>query len=61
MSISICCKELGMDCNFVVEGNTKEVVVESLMRHVQTEHTDEWFDIEEIYQAACSVIEKKTA
>jgi predicted small metal-binding protein len=61
MSISIGCDELGMDCNFVTEGETEEVVMESLMRHVHAEHTDDWFQIEEIYQAACSVIGEKAA
>jgi len=61
VSISISCKELGMDCLFVQEGETGEVAIESLMRHVQTEHTDDWFEIEEIYQAACSVIREKAA
>jgi hypothetical protein len=31
------------------------------MRHVQTEHTEDWFEIEEIYQAACSVVRAKAA
>ncbi len=61
MSISIRCEELGMDCHIVTEGETGEVVLESLMRHVQTEHTEDWFEIEEIYQAACSVIREKAA
>jgi predicted small metal-binding protein len=61
MSISISCKELGMDCNFVKEGETREVVIESLMHHVHTEHAEDWFEIEEIYQAACSVIREKAA
>ncbi len=61
MSISIGCKELGMDCRFMTEGETGEVVIELLMRHVQTEHTEDWFEIEEIYQAACSVVRAKAA
>ncbi|MGE5284647.1 MAG: DUF1059 domain-containing protein [Actinomycetota bacterium] len=55
MQSSISCKELGFDCNFVIEGETGESTIESIMRHVQTEHTEDWFEIEEIYQAACSV------
>jgi predicted small metal-binding protein len=61
MSISIRCEELGMDCHFVTEGETEEVVIGSLMRHVHAEHTDDWFETEEIYQAACSVIREKAA
>jgi len=61
MLTSISCKELGIDCNVVIEGETGEIVIESLMRHVQTEHTDDWFEIEEIYQAARSVAKAKAA
>lgn len=61
MPIWISCKELGMDCNFVKEGETGEIVIESLMRHLQTEHAEDWFEIEEIYQSACSVVRAKAA
>lgn len=61
MHTSISCKELGLDCNVVVEGDSGESIIESLMRHVQTEHTDDWFEMEEIYQAACSVARAKAA
>ena len=61
MQTTISCKELGIDCNVVIEGETGEIVIESLMRHVQTEHTDDWFEIEEIYQAARSVAKAKAA
>jgi predicted small metal-binding protein len=61
MPLSISCKELGIACNFVIEGETGEVVIESLMHHVQTEHTEDWFEIEEIYQTACSVVQAKAA
>jgi len=61
MSILISCKEVGMDCNFVTEGETGQVAMDSLMRHVQAEHTGDWFEIEEIYQAAHEVIRKKAA
>ena len=61
MLTSISCKELGIECNFIIEGETGEIIIESLMRHVQTEHTDDWFEIEEIYQAACSVAKEKAA
>jgi predicted small metal-binding protein len=61
MNTSIGCKELGMECDFVIEGKTGESVVESLMRHVKEEHTDDWFETEEIYQAACSVVREKAA
>lgn len=61
MAISIGCKELGMDCNFVTEGETGEMVIDSFMRHLQAKHTEDWFEIEETYQAVCSVVRSKAA
>lgn len=61
MSISISCRELGMDCHFVKEGDTGEEVIDSLLRHVHTEHSGDWFEVEEIFQAACAVIREKAA
>ena len=61
MPISISCKELEMDCNFVTEGETGQEAMEALMRHVHTEHADDWFEIEEISQAAYAVIRRKAA
>ncbi len=61
MNTSISCKEMGIDCDFVIEGKTGESVVESLMRHVKKEHTDDWFELEEIYQAARSAAREKAA
>ena len=61
MDTTISCKELGIDCNFIIEGEMGEIVIESLIRHVKEEHTDDWFEIEEIYQAAWSVARAKAA
>ena len=61
MNTSIGCRELGIDCDFVVEGNTGDIVIEGLIRHVKEDHTDDWFEVEEIYQAACSVARAKAA
>ena len=61
MSMLIGCKDLGMDCRFMTEGETGEVAIESLMRHVQAEHTEDWFEIEEIHQAAWKVVRAKAA
>jgi predicted small metal-binding protein len=57
----ISCRELGIDCRFETEGETGEVVIELLMRHVQSEHAEDWFEIEEIHQAAWSVVREKAA
>ena len=61
MTVSISCKELGLDCVFVTNGDTGEVAIDSLMRHAQTEHSEDWFEIEEIYQAACKVLRERAA
>ena len=61
MSVSINCKEMGIECRFVAEAETGDGAIELLMRHVHEEHGDDWFEIEEIYQAACQVIRRKVA
>ena len=62
MAISIGCKELGMDCPFKTIGETKEGVLDSVMRHMRMEHkekVEDWFEIEELYQAVCKAIYEK--
>ena len=61
MTISIGCRELGIDCYFVTDGETMEGAIESLMRHVQMEHDEDWFEIEDIYESACQVIRKRAS
>lgn len=61
MPFSICCKDLGVHCDFVAEGDTGQIVLDSLMRHVQAEHTDDWYEIEEIHQAARPLVREKAA
>ncbi len=61
MPISISCRELGMDCYFVCEGETEAAVIESLVSHLQADHDEEWFEIEEFYETACAVIRAKAA
>jgi predicted small metal-binding protein len=60
MDASIGCKELGIVCDYIIVGETGEII-EAIIRHVKEEHTDDWFEIEEIYQAACSVARAKAA
>ena len=61
MPISISCRELGMECFFVCEGETEADVVQSLVGHLHAEHDEDWFRIEEIYEAARAVIRGKAA
>lgn len=64
MPISIRCKELGMDCPFETKGETEEAVLDSVMCHMHKDHKEkvgDWFEIEEIYQAALKAIRDKAA
>lgn len=61
MRHSVSCKELGMDCPFVVEAETGEEVIDLLMRHVHAEHGDDWFEIEEMHQAAWTALGRTAA
>ncbi len=69
MSTSINCKELGINCDFVTQmysdnvtqQEAEEFVIDSFMRHVHTDHPEDWFEIEEIYHAACKAIREKAA
>ncbi len=61
MPISISCRELGMDCHFVCEGETEAAVIESLVSHLQEDHDGEWFAIEEFYETARAVVRSKAA
>lgn len=61
MYTSIGCRELGMDCDFEVHGETEYDLIDSLMRHVNAVHAEDWFETEEIYKAATSKIREKAA
>jgi len=62
MAISIGCRDLGIDCPFEAIGETKEGILDLVMRHVRMDHKDkivDWSEIEEIYQAVGKTIYKK--
>ena len=61
MALSIRCRELGIACDFLTTGETGEAAIHSLMRHVEIAHAEDWFEIEEIYQAARQLIREKAA
>ena len=61
MALSIRCRELGIACDFLTSGETGEAAIDSLMRHVEKAHAEDWFEIEEIYQVACQIIRVKAA
>ncbi len=61
MPISISCRELGINCHFVCEGETETAVMESFVSHLQEDHDGEWFEIEELYETARVVVRSKAA
>ncbi len=61
MTISIGCRDLGMDCAFVAEAENEDALLELLMEHVQYGHEDDWFEAEEIYHAALERLGRKAA
>ncbi len=64
MSISILCREFGMNCPFATVGDTEEDVLESLMYHMRTAHDEEledWFEVEEFYECARRTIRERAA
>ncbi len=61
MPIAVSCRELGMDCYFICEGETEGAVIELLVSHFRTDHEEDWFEIEEFYQMACAVVRAKAA
>ncbi len=61
MHMTINCRELGMDCDFVAYAGTEDAVIDALMRHVNEVHAEDWFETEEIYKAATSKIREKAA
>ncbi len=61
MQFEIHCRDTGPDCPFVARAETVEEVVNMLMRHVRSAHECDWFAIEEIHQAARTVIRGQAA
>lgn len=61
MFISINCREIGMDCDFVVHGDTEDSVMEMIMRHVNDVHAEDWYETEELYRVAMMKIREKAA
>lgn len=63
MPMSIHCRELaGMDCPFEAKGENKAAILDAVMRHLRMDHSEkieDWFEIEETYQAVCKAIYEK--
>ncbi len=64
MSISILCRDFGMNCPLEINGDTEEEVLESLMHHMRTDHDlelEDWFEVEEFYESARRTIRGNAA
>ncbi len=38
MAKTICCRDVGVDCDFVVRGETEEEIMKKVAEHAQKEH-----------------------
>ena len=61
MWAEVVCREIGGDCDFVAGGESEDEILYALMRHIQEEHADDWFSIEELYSAACALVHLRVA
>jgi len=61
MWVEVVCKEIGGECDFVAGGESEEEILYALMRHIQDEHADDWFSVEEFYSAARALVHVKVA
>jgi len=62
MAISIGCRDLGIDCPFEAIGETKEGILDLVMRHMRMDHKDKivnWSEIVEIIRPSARPFTKK--
>ena len=56
MDTIIPCRDLGFDCDFEARVLTETGTLTTIMRHVQTAHTRDWFEREEIHAKLRSLL-----
>ena len=56
MDTIIRCRDLGFDCDFEALVLTETGTLTTIMRHVQTAHTRDWFEREEIHAKLRSLL-----
>jgi len=56
METIIPCRDLGFDCGFEAQILTETGALTTIMRHVQTAHTRDWFEREEIHAKLRSLL-----
>ncbi len=57
----IACGDLGWDCPFEAAGSTGHERLVRMMRHVRSDHSDDWFELEEIHEALVLLERKRAA
>jgi predicted small metal-binding protein len=56
METTITCRDLGFDCDFEARILTGTETLTTIMRHVQTTHTRDWFEREDIHAKLRSLL-----
>lgn len=56
METIITCRDLGFDCGFEAQALTGSETLTTIMRHVQTAHTRDWFELEELHAKLRSLL-----
>lgn len=56
METIVACRDLGFDCGFEARVLTGSETLTTIMRHVQTSHTLDWFEREEIHAKLRSLL-----
>jgi predicted small metal-binding protein len=46
MLLRYSCKDMGLDCTFMLKGETKEEVAQKALEHIQAKHSDEFNKID---------------
>ena len=56
---TLACSELGFDCPFRSNGTNVGDALTGIMRHIRAVHTLDWFELEELHEAARSLLRKE--
>jgi len=59
--IYITCRDMGVECDFTAEGPDEYEALAMFMRHVQEDHTTDWFELEEINIRAQAILRHRAA
>lgn len=57
----LACRDLGMDCDCEVRGETASDILARIMEHIRMDHDLDWFEVEDVHQAALARIRDAAA